>query len=75
MILQKNCLIYLLKFKRNIKAIDLHREDVDTNCLTNDCTISARFEVENGITKDFIGIIEDIMEVHLRSMKQNVLKI
>jgi hypothetical protein len=37
--------------------------------LTNDCTIGARFEVENGVTKDFIGIIEDIMEVHLGNMK------
>ena len=46
----------------------LRMEDVDTNCLTNDCSISARFEVENGVTKDFIGIIEDIMEVHLGNM-------
>ena len=53
----------------------LRREDVDTNCLTNDCTIGARFEVENGVTKDFIGIIEDIMEVNLGSMKQTVLKV
>lgn len=30
----------------------LWREDVDTNCLTNDCTIGARFVVDNGVTKD-----------------------
>ena len=40
-------------------------EDVNTNCLTNDCTIGTRFEVENGVTKNFIGIIEDIIEMHL----------
>jgi len=62
---------------RSIYAYGRHfrREDVDINCLTNDCTIGARFEVGNGVTKDFIGIIEDIMEVHLGSMRQNVLKI
>ena len=53
----------------------LHREDVDTNYLTNDCTIGVRFDVENGVPKDFIGIIEDIMEIHLGGMSQNVLKI
>ena len=53
----------------------LRMEDVDTHCLTNNCTIGARFEVENGVTKDFIRIIEDIMEMHLGSMKQTVLKI
>ena len=53
----------------------LWREDVDTNYLTNDYTIGARFEVDNGLIKDFIGIIEDIMEVDIGSMKQNILKI
>ena len=43
----------------------LRRDDVDINCLTNDCRIGARFEIRNGVTKDFIGIIEDIMEVDI----------
>jgi hypothetical protein len=62
---------------RSMYAYGRHfrREDVDINCLTNDCTIGVRFEVGNGVTKDFIGIIEDIMKVHLESTSQNVLKI
>ena len=65
------------KSYRSMYAYGRHirMKDVDTHCLTNDCTIGARFEVENGVTKDFIGIIEDIMEIHLGSMKQNILKI
>lgn len=51
------------------------REGINTNCLTNDCTNGARFEVVNGVTKYFIEIIKEIMEMDIGSMKQNVSKI
>ena len=43
--------------------------------MTNDCTIGARFEAENDDTKDFIRIIEDVIEADLGSMKQIFWKI
>jgi hypothetical protein len=51
---------------RSMYAYGRHfrREDVDINCLTNDCTIGARFEVGNEVTKDFIGIIDSIVVLY-----------